>query len=59
MYIKKKARMGTHPQEVQGKQGVCHIVDLPFTWKSILREKKNLWKLKYFTMLKHNLQKIL
>ncbi len=33
--------METHPQEVQGKQGVCRIVDLPFTWKSILREKEN------------------
>jgi hypothetical protein len=23
------------------KQGVCHIVDLPFTLKSILMQKKN------------------
>jgi hypothetical protein len=34
---------------------------LPFTLKSILRQKKKeLWKLKYFTMQKiYNLQKIL
>jgi len=41
------------------KQGVCHIVALPFTLKSILRQKEELWKLKYFTMQKYNLQKIL
>jgi hypothetical protein len=35
-------------------------VALPFTWKSILRQKKEeLWKLKYLTMQKYNLQKIL
>jgi hypothetical protein len=32
---------------------------LPFTLKSILRQKEELWKLKYFTMQKYNLQKIL
>jgi hypothetical protein len=36
---------------------VCHIVALPFTLKSILRQKKELWKLKYFTMQKYNLHK--
>jgi hypothetical protein len=41
------------------KQAVCHIVALPFTLKSILRQKEELRKLKYFTMQKHNLQKIL
>jgi hypothetical protein len=41
------------------KQGVCHIVALPFTLKSILRQKEELWKLKYVTMKKYNLQKIL
>jgi hypothetical protein len=42
------------------KQGVCHIVALPFTLykKSILCQKKNYGKLKYFTMPKNNLQKI-
>jgi hypothetical protein len=41
-------------------QGVFHTVALPFTLKSVLRQKKEeLWKLKYFTMQKHNLQKIL
>ncbi len=39
-------------------QGVCHIAALPFTLKSILMpKKKKLWKLKYFTMQKYNLQK--
>jgi len=41
------------------KQEVCHIVALPFTFKSILRQKKNYEKLKYFTMQKYNLQKVL
>jgi hypothetical protein len=26
---------------IRGQQGVCHTVALPFTLKSILREKKN------------------
>jgi hypothetical protein len=42
------------------KQRVCHtVVALPFTiLKSIiLRQKEELWKLKYFTMQKYNLQK--
>jgi hypothetical protein len=39
------------------KQGVCHTVALPFTLKNILRQKEELWKLKYFTMQKYNLQK--
>jgi hypothetical protein len=40
------------------KQGVCHIVALPFTLKSNLKAKEDLWKLKkYFTMQKYNLQK--
>jgi len=42
------------------KQGVCHTLALLFTLKSIFKPKKKaLWKLKYFTMQKHNLQKIL
>jgi hypothetical protein len=32
------------------KQVVCQIVALPFTLKGILRQKKELQKLKYFTM---------
>jgi len=40
------------------QQGVCHTVALPFTLKSILRQKKKNWKLKYFTMQKYNLPKI-
>jgi hypothetical protein len=39
------------------KQGVCHIVALPFKFKGILRQKEEeLWKLKYLTMQKYNLQ---
>jgi hypothetical protein len=41
------------------KQGVCHTVALPFTLKRYLKAKEELWKLKYFTMQKYNLQKIL
>jgi hypothetical protein len=33
-------------------KGVCHTVALPFTFKSILRQKKNYGKLKYFTIQK-------
>jgi hypothetical protein len=32
-------------------------VALPVTLKRILRQKEELWKLKYFTMQKYNLQK--
>jgi hypothetical protein len=39
------------------KQGVWHTVALPNTLK-YLKTKKELWKLKYFTMKKYNLQKI-
>jgi hypothetical protein len=38
-------------------QGVCHSVTLTFTFKSILRQKEELWKFKYFTTQKYNLQK--
>jgi len=41
------------------KEGVCHIVALTFTLKSIIRQKEELWKLKYFAMQKYNLQNIL
>jgi hypothetical protein len=41
------------------EQGVCHTVALPFTLKSILRQREELWELKYFTMQKFNLPKIL
>jgi hypothetical protein len=36
------------------KQGVCHIVALPFTLKKYLKAKEELWKFKYFTMQKYN-----
>jgi hypothetical protein len=40
--------------------GVSYCVALPFTWKSMyLKAKEELWKLKYFTMQKYDLQKIL
>jgi hypothetical protein len=38
-------------------RGASHYMALPFTFKSITRQKKELWKLKYFTMQKYNLQK--
>jgi len=45
--------------EKKKKQGVCHTVTLPFTFKSILMQTKELWKLNYFTMQKYTLQQIL
>jgi hypothetical protein len=46
--------------EKKDQQGVCHMVALPFTLKSNLKAKEQLWKLKSFTMQKYiNLQKIL
>jgi hypothetical protein len=41
----------------KAQKGVCHTVALPFTLKSILRQKNNYGKFKYFTMQKYNLQK--
>jgi hypothetical protein len=41
------------------QQGLCNTVALPFTFKSIFKPKEELLKLKYFTMQKYNLQKIL
>jgi hypothetical protein len=41
------------------KQGVCHTGGLAIYTKKYLRAKEELWKLKYFTMQKYNLQKIL
>ncbi len=39
------------------KQGVCHTVALPFLPKKYLKNaKEELWKLKYFTIQKYNLQ---
>jgi hypothetical protein len=40
-------------------QGWCHRVALPFTFlkKKYLKSKEELWKFKYFTMQKYNLQK--
>jgi seryl-tRNA(Sec) selenium transferase len=35
---------------------VCHTVALSFTLKKYLKAKEELWKLKYFTMQKCNLQ---
>jgi hypothetical protein len=38
---------------------VDHTVALPFTFKRYFKAKEELWKLKYFTVQKYNLQKIL
>jgi hypothetical protein len=42
-------------------KGCGHTVALPFTFKSMYLKAKEdeLWKLKYFTLPKYNLQKIL
>jgi hypothetical protein len=40
------------------KQGVCDT-DLAIYIKKYIKAKEELWKLKYFTMQKYNLQKIL
>jgi hypothetical protein len=43
----------------QTKQGVCQSVALPFTLKSILRQKKNYENSNISPCQKYNLQKIL
>jgi hypothetical protein len=64
-----KRKSITHPKEKREEQpkrerertnlqqGACHTMALPFTLKSILRQKEELWKFKYFTMQKSNIQK--
>jgi len=55
---KKKKTLLFTPQKIRGC--VTHIVALPFTLiKKYLKAKEELRKLKYFTMQKYNLQKIL
>jgi hypothetical protein len=61
---KETANTGLHVEEYMDEKaktkqnkGLCHTMALPFTLKSVLRQKKNLWKFKYFTMQKYNLQK--
>ncbi len=51
--------MRTHwePPKKFNKGCVTHTVALPFTFKKYLKTKEELWKLKYFTMQKYNLQK--
>jgi hypothetical protein len=42
------------------QQGVVsHLCDLAIYNKKYLKAKEELWKLKYFTMQKYNVQKIL
>jgi hypothetical protein len=43
--------------KIRIKQGVRRTVAVPFTFKKYLKAKEELWKLKYFTMQKYNLQK--
>jgi len=47
------------PPLPKNKQGVCHIVALPFTLKNILRQKKNYYGNSNISPCKHvyNLQK--
>jgi len=45
--------------KLSAAQGVCHSGALPFYIKTLyLKSKEELWKFKYFTMQKYNLQKI-
>jgi hypothetical protein len=55
----KEGGEGPPKEENRNKQGVCHTLALPFTLKSILRQKKNYGNTQiYFTMQKYiNLQK--
>jgi len=46
-------------KNINQNKGYVTLWPLPFTLKSILKAKEELWKLKYFTMQKYNLQKIL
>jgi len=41
------------------KERVCHTMALPFYFLNDFKTKEELWKFKYFTMQKYNLQKIL
>jgi hypothetical protein len=45
------------PTSVQKMRGVSHTLALPFYMKKYHKAKEGLWKLKYFTMQKYNLQK--
>jgi hypothetical protein len=45
--------------EIPIQQGVCHTVAFAIYMKPNLKAKEELWKLKYFTMQKYNLQKSL
>jgi hypothetical protein len=40
-------------------RGASHTVALPITLKKYLKAKEELWKLKYFTIQKYNLPKLL
>jgi hypothetical protein len=40
-------------KQTQKKQGMCHIVAFPFTFKKYLKAKEEWRKLKYFTMPKY------
>jgi hypothetical protein len=44
-------------KQTKTKQGVCHIVSLPFTLKNILRQKKNYENSNISPCKKYNLQK--
>jgi hypothetical protein len=41
------------------KKVVFHTVALPFTTKSISTQEEELWKIKYFTKQRYNVQRIL
>jgi hypothetical protein len=57
--IRKTLHKHNNQEHNNNNKGCVTLVPLPFTLKSIVRrqKKKELWKLKYLTMQKYNLQK--
>jgi hypothetical protein len=50
--------IGIRMFSLRGEQGVCHHYGLAIYIKKYLKAKEELWKFKYLTMQKYNLQKI-
>jgi hypothetical protein len=50
---KKKVKTPKKECKVRKTQGMCDTVALPFTLKGILRQKKDLWNLKYYFTMKN------
>jgi hypothetical protein len=50
-------RKSLENKQTNKTEGCVTTMALPFTLKKYLRAKQELWKLKYFTLQKYNLQK--